>query len=93
MHQKLEQIDRDLLKYKAEVTCRPPLVDGALVRPDTRILSARVRVVNLGVCCALSLRLYGSLAPDASLWWQWKKNPRNNMAKTRCMNLLKQKKA
>jgi len=41
VHQKLEQIDRDLLKYKAE----------------------------------------------------WKKNPRNNMAKTRCMNLLKQKKA
>merc|ERR1712100_483018 len=41
VHQKLEKIDRDLLKYKAE----------------------------------------------------WKKNPRNNMAKTRCMNLLKQKKA
>merc|ERR1711998_645057 len=41
IQQKLEQIDRDLLKYKAE----------------------------------------------------WKKNPRNTMAKTRCMNLLKQKKA
>lgn len=40
MHQKLEAIDRDLLKYKAE----------------------------------------------------WKRNPRNTMAKTRCMNLLKQKK-
>jgi len=40
IHAKIEQIDRDLLKYKAE----------------------------------------------------WKKNPRNNMAKQRCVNLLKQKK-
>merc|ERR1711934_780730 len=40
IQQKLQQIDADILKYKAE----------------------------------------------------WKKNPRNNMAKTRCMNLLKQKK-